>query len=52
MPDTTPKQQPPKPQKGGGNGQGTKTQSGPSKKVRDNFIKKIREINKKKQSGG
>lgn len=51
MPDTTPKVQPPKPQKTGGNGQAKKTPSGPSPHVRESYIKKVKEIIKKKQGG-
>lgn len=51
MPDTTPKVSPP-PKTSGGNGQAKKTPSGPSKKTRDNFIKQVKDLIKKKQSGG
>lgn len=44
---------PPKPPKHpSGNGQAKKQPSGPSPHVRENFIKKIKEIIKKKKSGG
>ena len=55
MPNTTGSQNPSK--KPGGNGQGTKTTTGPSKKTRDEYLRKLREIirkkeQEKKKSGG
>lgn len=51
MPESDKKISPPKPSTKSGNGQGKKMPSGPSPHVRENFIKKIKEIIKKKSGG-
>lgn len=49
-PSTTGSQTPPKdPKTTGGNGHGTSTPKGPSKWVRDDYIRKVEEIRKKKK---